>query len=59
MVAIELKRIKRVGLCCLGDFARLDATGANLHALNAALRALHANGLQVGIKATARAVIRV
>jgi hypothetical protein len=55
----EFEKIKSAGLSRFSDFARLDATGANLHALNAALRTLHADGLQVGIKATRRAVIRV
>jgi hypothetical protein len=48
-----------LALSRLGDFACLDTTGANLQALNAALRALHAYGLQVGIKATPRAIVRV
>jgi hypothetical protein len=55
-----LKRYEAPGfLSRLGDFACLDATGANLLAFDAALRALNADGLQVGVKATARAVIRV
>jgi hypothetical protein len=41
------------------DFARLDATGANLLALNTALRALNADGLQIRIKAAARAIVCV
>jgi hypothetical protein len=41
------------------DFVALNATGANLLAGVTALRQLHANGLQVGIKATARAVVSV
>jgi hypothetical protein len=41
------------------NFARLDATGANLLTLDAALRALNADGLQVWIKATARAIVSV
>ena len=48
-----------VGSGRLCDFARLDAAGANLHAFDAALRLLHADGLQIGIKATASAVVRV
>jgi hypothetical protein len=39
------------------DFARLDATGADLHANGSALRALNTNGLQVRIEATARAIV--
>ena len=41
------------------DFARLDATGANLHSLHAALRTLNADGLQIRIKATRRAIVCV
>jgi hypothetical protein len=41
------------------DLASLDTTGANLHSFSPALRTLDANGLQVGIKATARAIVRV
>ena len=41
------------------NFAGLDATRANLHALHAPLRALDANVLQVWIKAAARAVVRM
>lgn len=41
------------------DFARLDATGANFHPLNASLRSLDSDRLQVGIKAPARAVVCV
>jgi hypothetical protein len=60
LVAIGFEKlISCAGLSRLCDFARLDATGANLLALNAACGALHTNGLQVGIKATARAVVRV
>ena len=44
---------------CLSDFTGLDTTGANLLALDASLGALHADRLQVGIKATPRAVVRV
>ena len=46
-------------LCCFGDLACFDATGADLHPLNSALRTLDANGLQVGIEATARAIVSV
>ena len=46
-------------LSCFRDFARLDATGADLHANCSALRALYANGLQVWIKTAARAIVRV
>ena len=42
-----------------GNFASLDATGADLHALDASLRTLHADGLQVWIEATARPIVRV
>jgi hypothetical protein len=41
------------------DFARLDATGANLLTLDAAFGALNADGLQVRIEATARAIVSV
>jgi hypothetical protein len=41
------------------DFARLDTTGADLHANCSALRALRTNGLQVWIEATARAIVRM
>jgi hypothetical protein len=41
------------------DFARLDATGANLHPLSAALWTLNADGLQIGIKAATRAIVCV
>jgi hypothetical protein len=51
--------MKRRFLSRLGDFACLDATGANLLAFDAALRTLDADGLQVGVKAAARAIIRV
>jgi hypothetical protein len=51
--------MKSAGLSRFSDFARLDATGANLLALSAAFGPLHADRLQVGIKATARAVVRV
>lgn len=46
-------------LCCFRDFASLDAARANLHAQCAALRTLHADGLQVRIKATASTIVRV
>jgi hypothetical protein len=42
-----------------GDFACFDTTGTDLHANCSPLRALDANGLQVRIKATARAIIRM
>ena len=41
------------------DLASLDTGGANLHALSAAIGALHADGLQIWIKATARPIIRM
>lgn len=41
------------------DLARLDATGANLHALRAALRTLNAYGLQIRIKAATRPIVCV
>jgi hypothetical protein len=44
-------------LRCFSDFTGLDATGANPHALDASLRTLHTDGLQVWIKATARAIV--
>jgi len=56
---MSLKSYEAPVLSRLGDFARLDTTGANLLAFNAALRALDADGLQVGIEAAARAIIRV
>jgi hypothetical protein len=60
LVAIDIEKLKAAPvLSRFCDFARLDATGANLLALNAACGALHSNGLQVRIKATARAVVRV
>ena len=43
----------------LRDLAALDADGADLHADVAALRALDADGLQIGVKAAAGAVVRV
>ena len=39
------------------DLTGLDATGADLHTLNAALRALYADGLQIGVKAPRRSII--
>ena len=42
-----------------GDLAPLDAGGADLHPLRAALRALDADGLQVRVEAAARAVVSV
>jgi hypothetical protein len=50
----HLKRLRR-----FGDLAGLDARGADLHADVAALRALDADGLKVGVEAAARAVVRV
>jgi hypothetical protein len=46
-------------LRCFGDLAGFDATGADLHALCSAFGELDAYGLQIGIKATRRAIIRV
>jgi hypothetical protein len=43
----------------LCDFASLDTTGANLHTLSTATGSLNPYGLQVGIEATARAIVRV
>jgi hypothetical protein len=40
-------------------FSGLNATGANLHPLRAALRLLHANGLQIGIKTPRCAIVCV
>ena len=47
------------GLRHLRDFVAFDATGANLHTHDPALRALRANFLQVGIETTAGAIVRV
>jgi hypothetical protein len=58
-VAISLKRLAATGSGRFRDFARLDATGANLLALDAALRALDADGLQIRVEAAARAIVRV
>jgi hypothetical protein len=44
---------------CFRNFACLDAPGANLRALHAALRSLQADGLQVRVETAAGAVIRV
>src|SRR5919202_6382704 len=52
--AFIVRRLRR-----LRDLARLDAGGADLHAHRAALRALDADGLQIGIKAPRGAVVRV
>jgi hypothetical protein len=41
------------------DFARLDTTGANLHPKRSPLGTLDAYGLQVWIKAAARAIVRM
>jgi hypothetical protein len=46
-------------LGCFGDFARLDTTGADLLALRSAVGRLDAYGLQVGVEATPRTIIRV
>jgi hypothetical protein len=55
----EFEKMNAPVLSRFSDFARLDATGANLHALRAPLRTLHADGLQIWIKAARCAVIRV
>jgi hypothetical protein len=57
----EFEKIRR-SLLALGrfrDLASLNASGANLRALNSALRALHADGLQIWIKAAGGAIVRV
>ncbi len=46
-------------LGCFGDFARLDATGADLHALRAAVWKLDAYGLQIRVEAARRPIIRM
>jgi hypothetical protein len=43
----------------LGDFASLDTTGANLHALGTASGPLNPNGLKVWIEAASCPVVRV
>ena len=43
----------------LGDFAGLDASRADFHPARATLRLLHADGLQIWIEATRRAIVRV
>ena len=43
----------------LRDFVAFDATGANLHADDPALRALGADFLQVGVETPAGAIVRV
>ena len=43
----------------LGNFTSFNATGADLLTLDAALRALHAYGLQVGVEPATRAVVGV
>ena len=42
-----------------GDFARLDASCANFHPARATLRYLHANRLQIRIKSSRSAIVRV
>lgn len=42
------------GFC---DFSSFDATGADLHALRAALGQLHSDRLQVWIKPTRRSIV--
>ena len=42
-----------------GDFAGLDAGGADLHARSPALRFLHANRLQIRIESSRSAIVRV
>ena len=42
-----------------GDFTGLDARGADFHPASATLRHLHADGLQVWIEASRRAIVRV
>jgi hypothetical protein len=41
------------------DLASLDAGGANLHSARPALRQLHPNRLQIGIKPTRCSVVRM
>ena len=60
MVATCLKIYRATAaLRSLCNLARFDTACADLHALNASLRALHANGLQVWIKATGSAIVRM
>ena len=40
-------------------FSGLNATGANLHSLRAALGLLYANGLQIGIETPRRPIVCV
>ena len=42
-----------------GDFTGLDARGADFHPASATLRHLHADGLQIWIEASRRAIVRV
>jgi hypothetical protein len=48
-----------LALGCFRNLACFDTPCANLRALNAALRSLQANGLQIRVKPAAGAVIRV
>ena len=59
MAATCLKVRERDCLRSFRNFASFDTACADLHALNASLRALHANGLQVWIKATGSAIVRM
>ncbi len=51
--------IRKTPLSRFSDLASLNTTGADLLAFSPALRTLNTNGLQVGIKATARAIVRM
>jgi hypothetical protein len=42
-----------------GDFTGLDARSADFHPASATLRHLHADGLQIWIEASRRAIVRV
>jgi hypothetical protein len=46
-------------LSCFRHFVAFNATGADFHAHVAALRALHADLLQVGVETPAGAIVRV
>ena len=51
--------IRKTPLSRFSDLAGLDATGADLLAFRPALRTLDANRLQIWIKASARAIVRM
>jgi hypothetical protein len=56
-LSLFLSRFRR--LRYFRDLVAFDATGANPHTHVAALRALHANFLQVGVETSAGAIVRV